>query len=816
MKIFDFIKMKKILFTIILIIIIILTLIILFKKDINQDIEIEYFGKKDDLKKYKKNMKNKNKLEGIIDLWSIIPKDDIFIKLYKKDDKISCNLSISNKKNIWNQPVSNLPLIILKNNINYNHKLCFINEGYMYSHWDTKTYGTNIHFHNLQTDGYSDGSNMEQVMVPTKDDMRNPKINSFRPSINLKGNHNERTIIYHTHKHGQSADIAAKGGYGVGIIAPNHPNTGFKPSLINTYDYIIAIGGSIWSPIINFKTPNGKTFNNEIQMTSGKDIVIRFRVVCAFSGYSDFGRIKLVGDHETYIIADESGLLNNASYSPAWDSAKPEQPKNGDPYHMIITSGNRYEFMTKINGDTKIILETNKDEVFSGDEDKMYEIYNIICDKENLINTKYSKYTNFFSKLILGWGEDSTLGDPETAYNFGNDITVYNGTDPKIEKTRQVIYTGGMDMLWDVLREEHHKDVGGTISDGVESKVFKCKSYQHGHDDDDDGITHDTNKFTITHEKKTYDIILAPDNNFAGKLYSVNNFVKEINRQIKEHKLPLIFEIKIISVGPDDFKNNKYFDNELETSVVQSKDARYWDDHEFEFNVFRCRWYCGDGEKANTGAPKGWNIKIDAKNKYMALMIGIMNHHNNFSDKAYQLEESWGDPKVNATSITFNVDKGRTATTRKILGQTFSHGFINVNQNLDKKKTWEKWIVRNISGEPHNFHHHLFQSKILINKSSKWHNYNHIACGVPPRYVGYSRQYRPHLQAAKDTWTIPNGTYFSIICPIEYIKYPFGKIKENYNKKIAQYNSNLPYMVHCHFLPHEDMGMMSTFLVTKN
>jgi FtsP/CotA-like multicopper oxidase with cupredoxin domain len=771
---------------------------------------------------HKRNIRGDiNVIQGIIDLWTKIPKSDIFIKINSitdpdsNDKKISCNISSSEKegvKVIWTQPVSNLPLIILQNHINYNYKLCFINEDYMYKHYDGTTHGTNIHFHNLQTDSYSDGSNMEQVMVPTKQDTRTPKINSFRPSLNLKGENSERTIIYHTHKHGLSAQIAANGCYGVAIIAPNPKisATGFKPSIINTYDYIIAIGGSNYSPTINFKSAvHGKNFtNNDIQIIGGKDIVLRFRVVCAFSGYSDFGRIKLIGDqHETYIIADESGLLNMASYA-RYDKEN----------HMIITSGNRYEFMTKINGDTRIMLETHSDDKFPKGNQKMFQIYNLRTFSDagglpDLIQTKYSEYTDFFNNISSNnLSIRESLGHPQSAYNFGGQ---HPRTHPKIEKTRQVIYTGGMNMLWDVLREEHHVDVGGTLNDGdTESNVFKCKHYGgHSH--------HDTNKFTITYNNKDYNIELAPNDNLSGKLYSVNNFVNEINRQIKAFNIPLFLTIHILSLGPDDFKNNSYFDNGSQTSAKKEKTHDlYLDDDDFEFNVFSCKWHCGSTRDGTgfgyEGAPKNWNIKIDAKNKYMARMIGIMTLQSNFSDKN-QIEYHYGDPIVDDTSITFKVDKGRTARTAKILGQIFSHGFINVNQILDTKSvSWEKWIVRNISGEAHNFHHHLFQSKIIIDESSEWHARNYTACGLSPQYHAFEiSNYLPHLQASKDTWAIPNGTFFSILCPIEYIKYQYYNIKNKFNKDIAEYNKHLPYMAHCHFLPHEDMGMMSSFMVTE-
>ena len=91
--------------------------------------------------------------------------------------------------------------------------------------------------------------------------------------------------------------------------------------------------------------------------------------------------------------------------------------------------------------------------------------------------------------------------------------------------------------------------------------------------------------------------------------------------------------------------------------------------------------------------------------------------------------------------------------------------------------TTEVWEVSNRSGNPHNFHVHDVQFKLLT-----WRG------GPPP----------PHLAGWKDTVPIPPGATARLVVR-------FG----------GHADPAWPYMYHCHLLRHEDSGMMGQFVVVN-
>jgi len=91
--------------------------------------------------------------------------------------------------------------------------------------------------------------------------------------------------------------------------------------------------------------------------------------------------------------------------------------------------------------------------------------------------------------------------------------------------------------------------------------------------------------------------------------------------------------------------------------------------------------------------------------------------------------------------------------------------------------TTEVWEVRNRSGNPHNFHVHDVQFKVVTGDGAD-----------PP----------PTLGGWKDTVFVPPGTAVRLLI------------------RFADYTDPaLPYMFHCHFLRHEDSGMMGQFVVVR-
>lgn len=91
--------------------------------------------------------------------------------------------------------------------------------------------------------------------------------------------------------------------------------------------------------------------------------------------------------------------------------------------------------------------------------------------------------------------------------------------------------------------------------------------------------------------------------------------------------------------------------------------------------------------------------------------------------------------------------------------------------------TTEIWEVSNRSGNPHNFHIHDVQFRVLD-----------LSSGPLPR----------HLTGRKDTVFIPPRQTVRLVA------------------HFADYtNATVPYMYHCHVLAHKDTGMMAQFVVVK-
>lgn len=89
----------------------------------------------------------------------------------------------------------------------------------------------------------------------------------------------------------------------------------------------------------------------------------------------------------------------------------------------------------------------------------------------------------------------------------------------------------------------------------------------------------------------------------------------------------------------------------------------------------------------------------------------------------------------------------------------------------------EIWEVRNSGQNPHNFHVHDVQFRVLD------------VDGSPPP---------PHLGGLKDTVFVPPGSSARLV--MRFTDYT---------------DPDLPYMFHCHLLRHEDAGMMGQFVVVK-
>jgi blue copper oxidase len=91
--------------------------------------------------------------------------------------------------------------------------------------------------------------------------------------------------------------------------------------------------------------------------------------------------------------------------------------------------------------------------------------------------------------------------------------------------------------------------------------------------------------------------------------------------------------------------------------------------------------------------------------------------------------------------------------------------------------TTERWEVTNRSGNPHNFHVHGVQFKVVTYEG-----------GTPP----------PTLAGWKDTTFIPPASTVRLLVQLPDYADPA-----------------VPYMFHCHLLQHEDNGMMGQFVVVQ-
>lgn len=109
-----------------------------------------------------------------------------------------------------------------------------------------------------------------------------------------------------------------------------------------------------------------------------------------------------------------------------------------------------------------------------------------------------------------------------------------------------------------------------------------------------------------------------------------------------------------------------------------------------------------------------------------------------------------------------------------INGKPMDMGRIDQAVTVD---TTELWEVTNQSGNPHNFHVHDVQFQVVEYDG-----------GAPP----------PSLAGWKDTVFVPPGATARLLT------------------RFADYTDPaLPYMFHCHFLQHEDNGMMGQFVVVQ-
>lgn len=107
-----------------------------------------------------------------------------------------------------------------------------------------------------------------------------------------------------------------------------------------------------------------------------------------------------------------------------------------------------------------------------------------------------------------------------------------------------------------------------------------------------------------------------------------------------------------------------------------------------------------------------------------------------------------------------------------INGQQMDMGRVDVRVAVD---TTERWVVRNVDGNPHNFHVHDVQFQVAS-----------VDGDEPP----------PELRGWKDTVFMPEGREAVLL--VRFTDYT---------------DDATPYMYHCHVLKHEDNGMMGQFVV---
>ena len=89
----------------------------------------------------------------------------------------------------------------------------------------------------------------------------------------------------------------------------------------------------------------------------------------------------------------------------------------------------------------------------------------------------------------------------------------------------------------------------------------------------------------------------------------------------------------------------------------------------------------------------------------------------------------------------------------------------------------ERWTVRNADGDPHNFHVHDVQLVV------------EAVDGSPPP---------PELAGWKDTVYLPGNREVELL--VRFTDYA---------------DPDVPYMWHCHFFRHEDLGRLGRFVVVE-
>lgn len=109
-----------------------------------------------------------------------------------------------------------------------------------------------------------------------------------------------------------------------------------------------------------------------------------------------------------------------------------------------------------------------------------------------------------------------------------------------------------------------------------------------------------------------------------------------------------------------------------------------------------------------------------------------------------------------------------------INGERMDMSRVDATVDVD---TTERWVVRNESGNPHNFHVHDVQFRV------------ESVDGSPPP---------AELDGWKDTVFIPSNTEARLL--VRFSDYT---------------DPDTPYMFHCHLLRHEDLGMMGQFVVVE-
>ena len=750
-----------------------------------------------------------------------------------------------------------LPTLIFDSNYKYDHSITFKNISYRFRDTNLHDHGTNVHFHNLQTDAYSDGSNMEQVLNAGDNKV-------FRPSLNINETGVEKTIIYHTHAHGLSAKIAESGCYGIGILVPKNSETGFKPEYLSIWDHPIVMSGGLESHphlILNFKP---LILNKEIKSPQGIEQNVsagihRFRIACAYTSFQDYSVIHLMKgvkddsgnviayrtDTTVMFIADEDGLLT----FPNIFSKNNKQ--------IAISSGNRYEILadlepnseyiirliplprdmktSRINWDVNMLLSS-----VILDPNEKRKPYGITLFKINVGNKSYmNPYKHYYDKKMNPPKEGELSIYKYNRDRLQNGLVNWNTFDPnRATNTNYILYPNNMDMLWNI-----------TDDDFKNNKYFRIKNFGHDH--------HNTHEFSIqcglNRFYKTYGNLHIT---LTEGYFTVSEFVKMINDKLDEAKknnyntwgdkvgaVQVLTHVRfnIIRIKYSDI-NARYLNKIDKIYGLNSVDKEALKN----ITVLSPIWYFPNG--VPTGhqgygylSPNHFDFKINC-NKYMGKLLG-KHEINIYRDR---------DPPRHQAIWLSEEDKKKlwepgskekwevhTTLPPQTIGTIFNHGFVNKTYFVDIYQTeFVKWKIVNLSGMPHNFHHHLFQAKIDAMESSPiFQNELDMSVGnyLANPFVGVfdpdgvkfykddnfiKRTFTGGMglikyQIGKDTWILPDNTYMTLYCPIVNIPVTSKTVKANNLKPYAYMAWDVPYMVHCHFLPHEDMGMMSTFRVEE-